>query len=97
MINNDIENSTNTVTTAIKSNPISSDENNSSMSPIDDLNKPNGEEQPVQITNNDLNENESQDKQLIPVDNEEQNTNDDEFIRITAAHQMLTEGLLLIF
>ena len=40
--------------------------------------------------------NESQDKQLVPTEEEEQQqiegNNDDEFIRITAAHQMLTEG-----
>jgi hypothetical protein len=83
MINNDNE----TVTT--KSKTISPDENNSIMSPTIDLSNPIGEEQSVQNTNNDLNENESQDNQLVEV---EENNDDDEFIRITAAHQMLTEG-----
>jgi hypothetical protein len=83
MINNDNE----TVTT--KSKTISTDENNSIMSPTIDLSNPIGEEQSVQNTNNDLNENESQDNQLVEV---EENNDDDEFIRITAAHQMLTEG-----
>jgi hypothetical protein len=83
MINNDNE----TVTT--KSKTISTDENNSIMSPTIDLSNPTGEEQSVQNTNNDLNENESQDNQLVEV---EENNDDDEFIRITAAHQMLTEG-----
>jgi len=95
MINNDNEYSTNTVTT--KSETISSHENNLIMSPTVDLSNPTGEEQPVQNTDNDLNEKESQDNQLVEVkeegegegNNEEE---DDEFIRITAAHQMLTEA-----
>jgi len=82
MINNDNE----TVTT--KSKTISPHEDNSIMSPTINLSNPTGEEQPVQNPNNDLNENESQDNQLI----EEENNDDDEFIRITAAHQMLTEA-----
>jgi hypothetical protein len=124
MINNDSEYSTNTVMTESKT--ISSNENNIIMSPTINLSNLNGEEQSVQNIDNDLNENESQDqqlmviqkeengddqdkqlviiqkeetddddqdKQLIEVQNEEQQQNeDDEFIRITAAHQMLTEG-----
>ena len=79
MINNDNE----TVTTESKTH-----ENNSIMSATTELSNPTGEEQPVQNQNNDLNETESQDNQLVEPENEE----DDEFIRITAAHQMLTEG-----
>jgi hypothetical protein len=106
MINNDNEDSTDTVTT--KSKTISSDENNSIMSSTVNLSNPSDQEQPVQIineeqpvqntneeksvqnTNNDLNEEESQDNQLEIIQKEEED--DDEFIRITAAHQMLTEG-----
>ncbi len=109
MINNDNEYSTNTVMTESKT--ISSNENNTTMSPTINLSNSNGEEQSVQNIDNDLNGNESQDKQLmviqkeeeaddqdkqlIEVQNEEeqqQQNEDDEFIRITAAHQMLTEG-----
>ena len=96
MINNDNEYSTNTVTNQSKT--ISTDQNNSIMSPTIQSSDPTGAEQPVQNLNNDLNENESQDKQLVEIPNEDQleTTNnqeeDDEFIRITAAHQMLTEG-----
>ncbi|CAF1183082.1 unnamed protein product [Adineta steineri] len=103
MINNDNENSTDTVTT--KSTTISSYENNSSMSPTVSLSNPTGEEQPVQQnTDNDQNngaiEKESQDNQLAIIQNEQEEDGqeqqgegeDDEFIRITAAHQMLTEA-----
>jgi len=106
MINNDNEDSTDTVMT--KSKTISSDENNSIMSSTVNLSNPSDQEQPVQNineeqpvqstnekqsvqnTNNDLNEEESQDNQLELIQKEEED--DDEFIRITAAHQMLTEG-----
>ncbi|CAF1188963.1 unnamed protein product [Adineta steineri] len=103
MINNDNENSTDTVTT--KSTTISSYENNSSMSPTVSLSNPTGEEQTVQQnTDNDQNngaiEKESQDNQLAIIQNEQEEDGqeqqgegeDDEFIRITAAHQMLTEA-----
>ncbi len=97
MINNDNEYSTDTVTTQSKA--ISSHENNSTMSPAAPLSNPSDEEQSVQITDNDQNnrflERESQDNQLAVVQNDEeeqQEEEDDEFIRITAAHQMLTEG-----
>jgi hypothetical protein len=99
MINNDNEYSTDTVTTQSKA--ISPHDNNSTMSPAAPLSNPSDEEQSVQITDNDQNnaflERESQDNQLAVVQNEEeeeqqQEGEDDEFIRITAAHQMLTEG-----
>ncbi len=92
MINNDNEYSTSTVTTKLET--ISSHENDSIMSPTINLSNSTGEEQSVQNTNNDLHDNESQDNQLIPIENEEERegVDDDEFIRITAAHQMLTEG-----
>lgn len=90
MINNDNEYSTNTVMTT-ESKTIPSNENNSTMSPTGNLSNSNGEEKPVQQTDN-----ESQDNQLVVVSKEEEQQqeeeNDDEFIRITAAHQMLTEG-----
>lgn len=100
MINNDNEYSTDTVTTQSKT--ISSHENNSTMSPTAPLSNPTGEQQSVQNTDNDQNNGfltkESQNNQLVVVQNEDeeeqqqQEGDDDEFIRITAAHQMLTEG-----
>ena len=97
MINNDNESSTNTVTT--KSKPTSTDEDNSTMSPTIHSSNSTGEEQPVQNTDKDFTTKESQDNQLVQVQNDEEgggggNEEDDEFIRITAAHQMLTEGKL---
>jgi len=98
MINNDNEYSTDTVTT--KSKTITFHENNSIMSPTVNLSNPTGEEQFVQNTDNDPNERESQNNQLVNVQNEQEeekegdnnDDDDDEFIRITAAHQMLTEA-----
>ena len=93
MINNDNESPTNTVTT--ESKPTSNNEDNSSMSPTVYSSNPTGEEQPVQNTDNDCTAKESQDNQLVQVQNNEEGegNDDDEFIRITAAHQMLTEGI----
>lgn len=92
MINKDNDYSTDTET--IKPTIISSHENNSTMSSNVPVGNFNDEERSVQNTNNDqINgfiENEShvqkQDK------DEEEEAEDDEFIRITAAHQMLTEA-----
>lgn len=95
MTTNDNEYSTSTVTNQSKT--ISSQETtNSTMSPTVQSSNANGEQpqqQPVLPTDNDLNQNESQEKladtEPKPI---ETNEDDDEFIRITAAHQMLTEG-----
>ena len=37
-------------------------------------------------------EEQSNDQSLVPAEDENNNNNDDQFIRITAAHQILTEG-----
>ena len=92
MISNDNETSTDTVT--------SESNTKSSMSPSVSLANPTGENQTVQTTDNDQHNGviakESQDNQLSIAQNEDEQQqdedNDDEFIRITAAHQMLTEG-----
>ncbi|CAF1033854.1 unnamed protein product [Adineta ricciae] len=70
------------------------------MSPNVSLANPTGENQTVQTTDNDQHNGviakESQDNQLSIAQNEDEQQqdeeNDDEFIRITAAHQMLTEA-----
>jgi hypothetical protein len=102
MINDDNEHSTDTVTSKLST--ISLQDQNGSMSPTVSISNTTGEEQSVQNeSNTDQNDNiiqkESQDNQLVVVqDGEEEQQEeggggeDDEFIRITAAHQMLTEG-----
>ncbi|CAF0760022.1 unnamed protein product [Rotaria sp. Silwood1] len=103
MTNKDNETSTDTVTSESKT--IALHENNSTMLSTVPLSNSTGEEQSKQNTNNDQNnilfEKDSQDNQLIEVQKEEQQLDeqqqetegeDDEFIRITAAHQMLTEA-----
>ena len=97
MTTNDNEYSISTVTNQSKT--ISSQEttNSSTMSPTVQSSNANGEQQqqqqPVLTEDNDLNQNESQEKladtEPKPI---ETNEDDDEFIRITAAHQMLTEA-----
>ncbi|UJR24937.1 hypothetical protein I4U23_006301 [Adineta vaga] len=75
------------------------------MSPTVPLSNPTGEDQSVQTIDNDQQNGaiakESLDNQLATIQNEdeqqqqqqqEEEENDDEFIRITAAHQMLTEA-----
>lgn len=92
MTTNDNEYSTTTVTNQSKT--TSSQETNSTMSPTVQLSNANGEQQPVLNSTNDLNQIESQEKiadtEPKPTDNNAED--DDEFIRITAAHQMLTEA-----
>ena len=115
MINNDNDNSTDTVTNELKTKSFN-ENNEKTMPSTVSVSNSTGEEQPVHTNNNDqcngvkendqnngvkehdqnngVIDNESQDKQLVVTQEQQQegNNDDDEFIRITAAHQMLTEG-----
>lgn len=102
MIDKDDEHATDVVTSESKT--IKSQPNGSTMLPVDSILIGNSttEEQSAQNLKNDQNngviEQESENNQLIEgqMEEEEQHASeDDEFIRITAAHQMLTEGIKL--
>lgn len=88
---------------------VSHANNSSAMSSTTDLpSQPNGEQQqqpaPVHVTESEgangvtdkESSNENQALVVAPTEDEPGEENDDEFIRITAAHQMLTEGKSLV-
>ncbi|CAF0961935.1 unnamed protein product [Rotaria magnacalcarata] len=98
MVNKDNECLTDTVTTESKTMPYH--ENNSTMLSVPILSDSTSEQPSIQDIINDQNdgflENKSDDNQLVVAQTEQegqqQEVDDDEFIRITAAHQMLTEA-----
>ncbi|CAF4602558.1 unnamed protein product [Rotaria socialis] len=98
MVNKNNECLTDAVTTESKTIP--SHENDSTMLSVAILSDSTSEQQSIQDIINDQSdgflENKSDDNQLVVAqieqEGQQQEVDDDEFIRITAAHQMLTEG-----
>jgi hypothetical protein len=95
MISNDNDSSTNTVT--IQSETQSSHENNPMMSSTDvSLCVATGDEHDVRNESDEQNEtstsNDNRDERAVVEQKQNIEQGDEEFIRITAAHQILTEG-----
>lgn len=84
MICNENESTTSTVTNQLNTNSIVEPKSNMSADEMSTM-SPTGAETAVQETKTSEQEN-------LQTNEQEQEQQDDEFIRITAAHQILTEG-----